>query len=134
MGYSRAIRVGRHVYVSGTTGIGPDGKVVGPGDPAAQIRQAFRIIERALGDAGARLSDVVRTRMFVTDISRWQEYARVHGDLFAETRPAATMVEVARLLDPAMMVEVEVEAEVGPRRRPARASRPHPRSPAEAPS
>ncbi|MCI4353042.1 MAG: RidA family protein [Thermoplasmata archaeon] len=116
VGYSRAVRVGRRVYVAGTTAMGPDGKLVGPGDPAAQTRQAFAIIERALAAAGARLSDVVRTRFFVTDISRWEEYTRVHGELFRTIRPVATMVEVPRLLEPGMMVEVEVDAEIAPRR------------------
>lgn len=116
VGYSRAIRVGRRVYVAGTTAVGPDGNVVGVGDPAAQTWRAFAIIERALRDAGARLSDVVRTRLYVTDISRWPEYARVHGELFRTTRPVATMVEVSRLLQPEMMVEVEVDAEIAPRR------------------
>jgi enamine deaminase RidA (YjgF/YER057c/UK114 family) len=133
VGYSRAIRVGRRVYVAGTTAIGPDGAVVGPGDPAAQTRRAFAIVEKALQAAGAQLSDVVRTRMFVTDISRWQEYGRVHGELFRTARPVATMVEVRRLLEPDMMVEVEVDAEIAPhrarrgatpRRRPRRARAP----------
>jgi len=110
VGYSRAIRVGRRVYVAGTTAVGPDRKLVGPGDPGAQTRQAFALVEQALRAAGARLSDVVRTRLFVTDISRWQEYATVHGELFRTTRPVATMVEVSRLLEPGMMVEVEVDA------------------------
>jgi enamine deaminase RidA (YjgF/YER057c/UK114 family) len=125
VGYSRAIRVGRHVYVAGTTAIGPDGRLVGPGDPGAQTRQAFAVIEKALHAAGARLSDVVRTRLFVTDISRWEEYTRVHAALFRTTRPVATMVEVSRLLQPEMMVEVEVDAEVAPRRagRPSRRRR-----------
>ncbi len=121
VGYSRAVRVGRRVYVAGTTAVGPGGELVGPGDPAAQTRQAFAVIERALHTAGAQLSDVVRTRMFVTDISRWEEYARVHGELFRTTRPVATMVEVNRLLQPGMMVEVEVDAEVRPRRASRRA-------------
>jgi enamine deaminase RidA (YjgF/YER057c/UK114 family) len=114
VGYSRAIRVGRRVYVAGTTAVGPDGTLIGPGDPAAQTRQAFAVIEQALHAAGARLSDVVRTRFFVTDISRWEEYTRVHRELFGETRPAATMVEVPRLLQPGMMVEIEVDAEIAP--------------------
>jgi len=122
VGYSRAIRVARRVYVAGTTAIGPDGKLVGAGDPAAQTRQAFAVIEKALHAAGAQLSDVVRTRFFVTDISRWEEYTRVHRELFRSTRPAATMVEVTRLLEPGMMVEVEVDAEIAPRRAPRRAS------------
>lgn len=116
VGYSRAVRVGRRVYVAGTTAVGADGKLFGPGDPGAQTRQAFAIIERALRAAGARLSDVVRTRFFVTDISRWEEYTRVHGELFRSVRPVATMVEVARLLEPGMMVEIEVDAEIAPRR------------------
>lgn len=124
VGYSRAVRVGRRVYVAGTTAVGPDGKLVGPGDPTAQTRQAFAVIERALHAAGAQLSDVVRTRFFVTDISRWEEYTRVHRELFGRTRPTATMVEVARLLDPGMMVEIEVDAEIAPRRTPRRPSRP----------
>jgi enamine deaminase RidA (YjgF/YER057c/UK114 family) len=134
VGYSRAIRVGRRVYVAGTTAVGPDGAVVGPGDPAVQTRQAFAIIEKALRAAGARLSDIVRTRLFVTDISRWEEYGRVHGDLFRTTRPVATMVEVRRLLDPAMMVEIEVEAEIAPRRRVGRPSHRSRKRRARAPS
>jgi enamine deaminase RidA (YjgF/YER057c/UK114 family) len=116
VGYSRAIRVGRRVYVAGTTAIGPDGKLVGLGDPGAQTREAFAVVERALRSAGARLSDVVRTRLFVTDISRWEEVARVHGELFRNIRPVATMVEVKRLIQPEMLVEVEVDAEIAPRR------------------
>jgi enamine deaminase RidA (YjgF/YER057c/UK114 family) len=134
VGYSRAIRVGRRVYVAGTTAVGPDGKVMGPGDPEAQTRQAFAIIERALRAAGARLSDVVRTRLFVTDISRWEEYARVHGELFRTTRPVATMVEVSRLLRPEMMVEIEVEAEIAPRPAPHRATRRRPARRARSPN
>lgn len=120
VGYSRAVRVGRRVYVAGTTAVGPDGTLVGPGNPAAQTRQAFATIERALRAAGASLSDVVRTRLFVTDISRWEEVARVHGELFRSIRPVATMVEVSRLLEPGMMVEIEVEAEIASRRAPKR--------------
>lgn len=134
VGYSRAIRVGHRVYVAGTTSVGPDGTVVGPGDPAAQTRQALATVEKALQAAGAQLSDVVRTRMFVTDISRWEEYGRVHGELFHRTRPVATMVEVRRLLDPAMMVEIEVDAEVAPRRPARRISRRPRTRPARAPS
>jgi len=122
IGYSRALRVGRRVYVAGTTAMGPDGKLVGPRDPTAQTRQAFATIAKALEAAGARLTDVVRTRYFVTDISRWQEVTRVHSELFGTTRPVATMVEVARLLEPGMMVEVEVDAEIAPRRG---STRPH---------
>ena len=124
VGYSRAVRVGRRVYVAGTTGVGPNGTLVGPGDPAAQTRQAYVTIEKALRAAGARLSDVVRTRYFVTDISRWKEVTQVHAELFGRTRPVATMVEVARLLEPGIMVEVEVDAEIAPRARGRGTTRP----------
>lgn len=134
VGYSRAVRVGRHVYVSGTTAVGPDGKLVGAGDPTAQTRQAFAVIEKALQAAGARLSDVVRTRFFVTDISRWEEYTRVHRELFGRTRPAATMVEVTRLLEPGMMVEIEVDAVIPSRRARTRLTRPFPGRRGRAPS
>lgn len=113
VGYSRAVRVGDRVFVAGTTATGPDGAVVGAGDPYAQTLQALRNIERALAAAGATLADVVRTRMFVTDISRWQEYGRAHGEVFGEIRPASTMVEVSRLIDPVMLVEVEADAVIG---------------------
>lgn len=115
VGYSRAVRVGRRVYVAGTTATLPDGTLVGVGNLEAQTRQAFATIERALGAAGARLTDVVRTRAYVTDISRFEEYARVHGELFGSIRPVSTLVEVPRLLRPEMLVEVEVDAEIAAR-------------------
>jgi len=113
VGYSRAVRVGNVIHVAGTTATDEAGNLVGAGDAQAQARQALRNIERALVQAGAALSDVVRTRVFVTDIARWQEIGRAHGEVFGAIRPASTMVQVVALVDPAMLVEIEAEAIVG---------------------
>ncbi|HEY3568811.1 MAG TPA: RidA family protein [Thermoanaerobaculia bacterium] len=110
VGYSRAVRVGPYIHVAGTTGIDAEGNVVGKGDPYAQSVQALRNIEAALIQAGAGMADVVRTRVFTTDISRWQEIGRAHGEFFRDVRPASTMVEISRLISPDMLVEIEADA------------------------
>ncbi|MCJ2532039.1 MAG: RidA family protein [Candidatus Thermoplasmatota archaeon] len=110
VGYSRAIRVGPHVHVSGTTATDSEGKIVGKGDPYQQTVQAIRNIRVALEAIGSGLQDVVRTRMYVTDIGAWEEVGRAHGEAFGEVRPAATMIEVSRLVDPDMLVEIEADA------------------------
>jgi len=110
VGYSRAVRIGNVVAVSGTTAAEPDGSVYGGDDAYQQAYRALEVAERALRDAGATRNDVIRTRMFVTDITRWEEFSRAHGDFFREVRPAATMVEVRNLMTPEMLIEVEIDA------------------------
>ncbi|HEY0554771.1 MAG TPA: RidA family protein [Thermoanaerobaculia bacterium] len=110
VGYSRAVKVGPHIYVAGTTAIDDEGKVVGPGDPYAQTIQVLKNVEAALARAGARMTDVVRTRVFTTDIGRWEEIGRAHGEFFRDVRPASTMVEISRLIAPELLVEIEVDA------------------------
>ncbi len=113
VGYSRAVRAGRQVWVSGTSATEPDGRTHAPGDAYAQARRCLEIIDAALREAGATMADVVRTRMFVTDISRWAEFGRAHAEFFGGFPPATSMVEVARLIDPEQLIEIEADAVIG---------------------
>jgi enamine deaminase RidA (YjgF/YER057c/UK114 family) len=110
VGYSRAVRSGKLVFVTGTIGLGSDGTVIAKDDMYEQAKRSLEIITVALNEAGANIKDVVRTRMFVTDISRWQEVAKAHGEVFADIKPATTLVEVSRLIDAEALVEIEVDA------------------------
>ncbi len=109
-GYCRAVRVGNQVAVAGTVAVGADGEIVAPGDAYEQTRAIFAVIEQALGEAGASLGDIVRTRSFITDITQWEGFSRAHGEIFGQIRPAATLVEVSGLLGDGTVIEIEADA------------------------